>query len=171
MTKEKLLEFSDCEFGYHKYTQFDLKKLSVNRIEDELVIKNLNINLDKNRIYGVLGKNGSGKSTLLRLIFEHLLPSSGNIVRHFSKSKLLDSANVYHNELSALDNFKSYYSLEVNSDFNSQNYKNKLEKFVDLTTLHKSLLEKAVSTLSNGMRSKVAFALNMVFIENLDFLG
>ena len=107
MTKEKLLEFIDCEFGYHKYTQFDIKKLSINKIEEDLVIKNLNIKLDKNKIYGVLGKNGSGKSTLLRLMFNHLFPSSGNVIRYFSKSKLLDSANVYHNELSALDNFKT----------------------------------------------------------------
>jgi ABC-type polysaccharide/polyol phosphate transport system ATPase subunit len=171
MTKERLVEFIDCEFGYQNYTQFDIKKLSFNKIQNEIVIKKLNLTLDKNKIYGVLGKNGSGKSTLLRLVFNHLFPSSGNIIRNFSKSKLLDRADVYHDELNAFDNFKSYYSLDFNSDFNNQKYKNKLEKFVELTTLPKPYLYKPFSTLSEGMKSKVAFALNMVFIENLDLLG
>ena len=171
MTKERLVEFIDCEFGYQNYTQFDIKKLSFNKVQNELVIKKLNLTLDKNKIYGVLGKNGSGKSTLLRLVINHLFPSSGNIIRNFSKSKLLDRANVYHSELDAFDNFKSYYSLDFNSDFNNQKYKNKLEKFVELTTLPKPSLYKPFSTLSEGMKSKVAFALNMVFIENLDLLG
>ena len=40
---------------------------------------NLTLNLEQNKIYGLLGKNGTGKSTLLYLISGLLKPSEGTI--------------------------------------------------------------------------------------------
>ncbi len=40
---------------------------------------NLNLNLEENKIYGLLGKNGTGKSTLLYLIAGLLRPTEGTI--------------------------------------------------------------------------------------------
>lgn len=40
---------------------------------------NLNLNLEENKIYGLLGKNGTGKSTLLYLIAGLLRPTEGMI--------------------------------------------------------------------------------------------
>lgn len=44
------------------------------------VFDGLSLNLESNRIYGLLGKNGQGKSTLLYLIAGLLRPKGGNIL-------------------------------------------------------------------------------------------
>jgi ABC-2 type transport system ATP-binding protein len=42
-------------------------------------LKNVSITLEKNRIYGLLGRNGAGKSTLMNLMTNKLFPTSGEI--------------------------------------------------------------------------------------------
>ena len=44
-----------------------------------LVFENFSLQLEENRIYGLLGKNGMGKSTLLYLIAGLLRPSKGTV--------------------------------------------------------------------------------------------
>lgn len=48
-------------------------------------IDNLSINIDENRITGLIGRNGAGKTTLLKLIAGYLKPTSGSI-KVFSKN-------------------------------------------------------------------------------------
>lgn len=43
------------------------------------VIKNLNVELEENKIYGLLGRNGVGKTTLLNLICSQILRDRGEI--------------------------------------------------------------------------------------------
>ena len=45
------------------------------------VFEGLNLQLNENRIYGLLGKNGTGKSTLLYLIAGLLKPKKGRCYR------------------------------------------------------------------------------------------
>lgn len=44
------------------------------------VLKNINISLDENKVYGFLGRNGSGKTMLFRAICGLIKPSSGTIL-------------------------------------------------------------------------------------------
>ncbi|MDR1523363.1 MAG: ABC transporter ATP-binding protein [Endomicrobium sp.] len=43
------------------------------------ILKNINLNIEKNSFFGIIGKNGSGKSTLLKVIARVLRPYSGNV--------------------------------------------------------------------------------------------
>ena len=45
----------------------DIKNLS-KRYNSKWALKNINLRLDKGRIYGLIGKNGAGKTTLMRMI-------------------------------------------------------------------------------------------------------
>ena len=46
-------------------------------ISDEPAIKNLSLNIERGKFYGIIGNNGSGKSTLARHLNALLLPTSG----------------------------------------------------------------------------------------------
>lgn len=48
-------------------------------IVDQTIFENINVNVQKGDIIGVIGKNGAGKSTLLQLITGALLPTKGNV--------------------------------------------------------------------------------------------
>ena len=43
-------------------------------------LNNINLNIDRGEIVGILGENGAGKTTLIKLIVGLLHPSNGNIV-------------------------------------------------------------------------------------------
>ena len=43
-------------------------------------LKNIDLNIDKGEIVGILGENGAGKTTLIKLIVGSLYPSKGSIV-------------------------------------------------------------------------------------------
>jgi len=44
---------------------------------DKLVLKDLNLKVEKGRIFGILGKNGMGKTTTINILMGFLRPTSG----------------------------------------------------------------------------------------------
>lgn len=56
-----------------------LKELKFGYKKNKLVIDNVNLNIKKGYIHGLLGKNGTGKTTLLKLIAGLLFPDSGEV--------------------------------------------------------------------------------------------
>jgi ABC-2 type transport system ATP-binding protein len=54
------------------------------------VLDKININIEKNKIYGLLGKNGAGKTTLLNLLNNRVFPTAGLIT--------VDGENVIEND-------------------------------------------------------------------------
>jgi len=67
-----MIEINDLEFSYKKN-----KKL----------FSELNLQMEKGRIYGLLGINGSGKTTLLKQIAGLLYPDSGTVMLNGEHSK------------------------------------------------------------------------------------
>ena len=47
---------------------------------DVTVLENINLNFERGKIYGIVGRNGSGKTVLFKLIIGYLKPSSGRVV-------------------------------------------------------------------------------------------
>ena len=43
------------------------------------VLRDINIDIEENKIYGLLGRNGAGKTTLLNLISSQIIRNSGQI--------------------------------------------------------------------------------------------
>ncbi len=53
-------------------------------------LKNINLELQENKIYGLLGRNGAGKTTLLNIITGRIFTDEGSVT--------LDGANVHEND-------------------------------------------------------------------------
>lgn len=49
-------------------------------LKNEEVLKNIDLKLDKGKIYGFVGKNGSGKTMLFRVICGLVFPNEGTVV-------------------------------------------------------------------------------------------
>ena len=62
---KKNIEFKDVNFFYD---------------EEKQVLKNLNFNINKNKITAIVGQSGSGKSTIADLIIGIISPQSGKII-------------------------------------------------------------------------------------------
>ena len=167
MSNKYSVELGNCSFSYKSRPKFSLKRsTSIDQNEEQSVLKNIDLKLENNKIYGVIGKNGSGKSTLLRLIFDYYQPSTGIISRNFKSGKLLDIPNTYQDDLNSIDNLEALQILE-----DDRESLNKLERVKEISRLTKNELEVPISHLSKGTQSKVRFGLTLAFIENIDFLG
>lgn len=66
-------------------------------------LDNIDLEIEPNRIYGLLGRNGAGKTTLLNLITNKIFPTAGEIT--------IDGENVVENDR-ALS--KVFYMMEAN---------------------------------------------------------
>lgn len=58
----------------------DIRNLSFTYDNSHKVFEGLNLKIDENKIYGLLGKNGTGKSTLLYLVSGLLTPQKGEVL-------------------------------------------------------------------------------------------
>jgi Fe-S cluster assembly ATP-binding protein len=88
----------------------ELNNLTVS-VADKTIIKNLNLNLKKNKVYVLMGPNGSGKSTLALTLMAHPLYQikSGKIL--FEKKDITDLAPEKRANLGMFLSFQSPLSL------------------------------------------------------------
>lgn len=62
-----------------KITILELRKLSI-KFQKKIILENLNLNLNKGQILGLLGPNGVGKSTIFNLIIGLIKPDYGSVI-------------------------------------------------------------------------------------------
>ncbi len=48
--------------------------------QEELILEDINLKLESNKVTGIIGNNGSGKSTLLNLLACNILPNKGKVM-------------------------------------------------------------------------------------------
>ena len=67
-------------------------------------INNLNLEIHKGEVLGILGKNGAGKSTLLKMITGVVTPTSGQLKVNGKISSLLELGAAFNPELTGEEN-------------------------------------------------------------------
>lgn len=138
-----------------------LEYKNVNKnFNEKHVLKNINLQIESNKIIGLLGKNGSGKSTLFKLANDLLTATSGEILVD-GKPISVESKKIvsYLPERPYLDPgikvceaislFETFYE-----DFDTQ----KAEQLLKDLDLDKNM---RLSKMSKGMKEKVQLVLVM----------
>ena len=136
----------------------------INRDYQEFTaLNNINLNIEKGEIIGILGENGAGKTTLIKLMIGLLYPTSGNIsVNNFNPWKknhnylkqvsiVMGQKNQLWWDIPASESFllnKHIYDLEEN------NYQKTLDELVDYLDV-RDKLHVQVRRLSLGERMKM----------------
>lgn len=62
------------------FNKLNLSDLSYTYNKNDLILKNLKLEINSSEVIGIVGKSGSGKSTLINLLLGLLKPSSGNLL-------------------------------------------------------------------------------------------
>lgn len=59
----------------------EIQLINVNKkFKGHILFENVNLNIEKGKIYGIVGANGSGKSVLFKMICGFIFPDSGSIL-------------------------------------------------------------------------------------------
>lgn len=127
------------------------------RFGSKLAVQGVTLNLERGKVYGILGPNGSGKTTFMKLVAGLLHPDLGEITvdghKIGPKSKEIVSymsTENYIYEFMKLNTVGQYFS-DLFVDFDIETYTRIIKK-LDLTE------ELKVGNLSTGQRNRVKLA-------------
>ncbi len=137
-------------------------------INGNLILSNINLNLDRGKIYGIKGKNGSGKTMLFRAICGFIRSDGSVIVDGKAIGKdgsYPDSIGVLLENPGFLPNYSGFknlkYLAEINNKINDNDITNILKE-VGLDPTEKKSFRK----YSLGMKQKLGIA--QAIMENPD---
>ena len=137
----------------------EIKSLNKNYGNKE-VIKNMNLNIPKGKIVGLLGPNGSGKSTLIKLINGLLHANSGEIlINGINPSMETKQIVSYLPERTYLNDWMKVKDLiEFFNDFYEDFDMDKANSMIDSLKID---VHEKLKTMSKGTKEKVQLILVM----------
>ena len=125
----------------HKYNEF-------------YALKNVNLQVNRGEVMGIVGRNGSGKSTLLKIVSGIYKPTSGRAVSAGRVAPMLELGSGFDQELSGRENiFLNGAILGFTEKYLQDRYQDilafsELGEFIDMP----------LKTYSSGMMMRLAFS-------------
>ena len=138
-----------------KYAFLNLLKGKRSKLHSEFwALKDININIEKGKTVGFIGRNGSGKSTLLKLISKILYPDGGAIETHGKISTLIELGSGFHPELTGREN------VYINASILGFSRAEVTRKFKDIVAFSglEQFIDNPVKTYSSGMYVRLGFS-------------
>lgn len=117
-------------------------------------IKDLNLQVNKGEVLGIIGKNGAGKSTLLKLLSQITGPTTGEINIDGKIATLLEVGTGFHPELTGKENI---YLNGAILGMSKQEVSSKLDEIVQFSGCAK-YIDTPVKRYSSGMKVRLGFA-------------
>lgn len=159
MIDEKAIVIKGLNKEYYKKISLKskfLEKLNPKaNTESFFALKDINLEINKGEIIGIIGPNGSGKSTLLKILAEVTPPTSGEIEINGKVASILEIGIGFQPDLSGYENiFLSgrLYGLS------KKQIKSKLEEIIEMFGFP-DFINTAVKYYSSGMYMRLAFAI------------
>lgn len=115
---------------------------------------NLNLEIRKGEVLGILGKNGAGKSTLLKMITGVTTPTSGTLEVRGKISSLLELGTAFNMELTGIQNIYQHGQV---MGLTKKEIEEKKQEIIDFADIGDHLYQP-VKTYSSGMFARLAFA-------------
>lgn len=164
-----LLEITDLSKSYSKslkksikYASYDLLRTTVGlstqrhslRDTEFWALKNINLNLRRGEVLGVVGHNGAGKSTLLKCIANKLQPTLGKVVLNGSLGHMIEMSAGFDQTLTGKENVLLRGNMLGLKGKSLQSYVDKVKDFAEID----DFFDAPVQFYSSGMKSRLGFA-------------
>lgn len=123
-------------------------------------IKDINFEVKRGEVLGIIGKNGAGKSTLLKILSRVTSPTTGQIKTKGRIASLLEVGTGFHPELTGKENI---YLNGAILGMTKAEIKAKEQEIVEFSGCQR-YIDTPVKRYSSGMRVRLAFAV-AAFLE------
>ncbi len=119
-----------------------------------LALNNLNLEIKKGQVLGIIGSNGAGKSTLLKILSRITSPTKGSVKIKGKIASLLEVGTGFHSELTGREN------IYLNGTINGMTKKEITLKLNDIVKFAgvENFLDTPVKRYSSGMFVRLGFA-------------
>ena len=160
---ESAISVKNVKIQYRVMNKMSLLKAIMNpkkfsKTEYFEAVKGISFEVEKGKIFGIVGKNGSGKSTLLRAIAGIFSPDEGEVDLHGHSISLLSIGVGFQNALTGRENiFLSGMLL----GFEKEQINEKLDEIIEFSELG-DFIDRPVKSYSSGMYSKLAFSITAI---------
>lgn len=123
-------------------------------------LKDINFEVKKGEVLGIIGRNGAGKSTLLKILSKITAPTTGQITINGRIASLLEVGTGFHPELSGRENIFLNGAILGMRKWEIQK---KFDEIVDFAGVE-AYIDTPVKRYSSGMYVRLAFAV-AAFLE------
>jgi len=132
------------------------------KAESEYVwaLKDINFEVKRGEVLGIIGKNGAGKSTLLKILSQVTGPTTGSIKSKGRIASLLEVGTGFHPEMTGKENI---YLNGAILGMTKKEISSKLEEIVEFSGCER-YIDTPVKRYSSGMKVRLAFAV-AAFLE------
>jgi lipopolysaccharide transport system ATP-binding protein len=117
-------------------------------------LKDINFEVKRGEVLGIIGKNGAGKSTLLKLLSRITSPTTGTIKSAGRMASLLEVGTGFHPELTGRENI---YLNGAILGMTKREIQSKFDEIVDFSGCE-LYIETPVKRYSSGMTVRLGFA-------------
>lgn len=117
-------------------------------------LKDINLEVNRGDVLGIIGKNGAGKSTLLKILSKVTSPTTGVIKSKGRIASLLEVGTGFHPELTGRENI---YLNGAILGMTKSEIVGKLDEIVDFSGCER-YVDTPVKRYSSGMKVRLAFA-------------
>lgn len=123
-------------------------------------LKDINFEVKKGEVLGIIGKNGAGKSTLLKVLSQVTSPTTGSIKSKGRIASLLEVGTGFHPEMTGKENIFLNGAI---LGMTKKEIKSKFDEIVEFSGCQR-YIDTPVKRYSSGMKVRLAFAV-AAFLE------
>jgi len=117
-------------------------------------LKNINFEVAKGEVVGIIGNNGAGKSTLLKILSQVTAPTTGSFKARGRIASLLEVGTGFHQELTGKENIFLNGAI---LGMTKREIKSKLDEIIEFSGVSR-YIDTPVKRYSSGMKVRLAFA-------------
>lgn len=160
--KDLAIKIEDVSMRFRKSTQrvdsfkeFMVKKLKGQiKYEEFVALNNVNLEIKKGEVVGLVGLNGAGKSTLLKIVSGVQKPTDGKISVNGKVSPLLELGAGFDNDLTGRENI---YLNGLILGYDKTFINEKLDEIIDFAEV-REFIDVPIKNYSSGMKARLGFS-------------